>query len=367
MPATTETPPTLETSIVGADYPNSQLAVFRPDAMIDAYQQLVDYYAITPRFVPVQTVDEETWTQWVYQNDQSDANMLKPQPHVVGTDFPLVSMEDPAPRKYSMGGWANRVHIPAGHIRFNRGPEDPIVRARRITVSKWIEHFATNIMNDLVDNFTIDADGGEFDAYMDNATGGNHATNLYNMVQPDDDYRFDEPDGDPISFFLDFAKVVRNQSEMRDMSGLITMDPSRMVIITDGITLASLQKKLAYNKIYYNLVSIGGGFQVPELGGFTFLPDNYAFAKLDKTYNGNANTKGFGLAFDAGNVPFYARQYFLGADGWSKMSTPNIGYGMEYLVDGQREGSYEVLYQAYNRAVVSRPDEMFVLGNLRAN
>ena len=66
-------------------------------------------------------------------------------------------------------------------------------------------------------------------------------------------------------------------------------------------------------------------------------------------------------------MPFYARQYFLGADGWSKMTAPTVGYGMEYLVDSQREGSYEVLYQAYNRAVVSRPDELFVLGDMRAN
>ena len=138
MPATTETPPTLEASFAGADYPNAQLAAFRPDAMIDAYQRLVDYYAIIPRFVPTQTVDEETWTQWIFQNDQSDANMLKPQPHVVGTDFPLVSIEDPAPRKFAMGGWGNRIHIPAGHWRFKRGPEDPIVRARRITVSSSV-------------------------------------------------------------------------------------------------------------------------------------------------------------------------------------------------------------------------------------
>jgi len=366
MPATTETPPTLEASVLGADYPYSQLAAFRPTAMIDSYQQLTDYYSITPRFVPVETVDVETWEQWVFQHDQADANMLKPQPHVVGTDFPLVSIEDPYPRKYAMGGWANRIHIPAGHWRFQRGPEDPVVRARRITLSKWIEHFSTNIMTDLVNNFTITADGGEFDSYLDNATGGNHATYLFNMLQPDDNYSFDEADGDPISFFLDFAKVVRNQSEMRSLSGQIPMDPSRMVVITDGITLAAIQKKLAYNKIYYNTVSIGGGFSVPELGGFTFLSDNYAFGQLEKTYNG-ATTKGFALAFDASNVPFYARQYFLGAEGWSRITAPNVGYGMEYLVDSQREGSFEVLYQAYNKAVVSRPDELFVLGNLRAN
>jgi hypothetical protein len=137
MASTQNVLPELEKSIVGSDFPYAQLKALRQTGMIAEYQRLNDRDAVWTRFLPIDTVDYETWEQMVFQNDQLDQNVLEPHPHVVGTDFPLSSIEEPTIRQYAMGGYANRIHIPAGYWRFRKGPENAIARARRITLSKW--------------------------------------------------------------------------------------------------------------------------------------------------------------------------------------------------------------------------------------
>jgi hypothetical protein len=145
------------------------------------------------------------------------------------------------------------------------------------------------------------------------------------------------------------------------------MKSERSVIITDQITLGKIKKKFINDEVYYDRVNIGSGFTVPEVGGFTFLADDAALGGLSATYNG-ATAYGFGICFQPAAVPFYAKQYFLGAEGWSQVSLPNepAGFGLETYLDNMREGDKEVLYQAYFKNVLLRPDELFVLGNMRA-
>jgi hypothetical protein len=224
-------------------------------------------------------------------------------------------------------------------------------------------------MTDITNDFTTATDDAAYDAQFNGqATGGYNSTVLYNQIQPTNGYRFDEIDCDIVGFFLDLAKVIENQSDLRSLNGDITMNTENCVFITDGRTLANIHRKLVANEIYYDRVSINGGFRVPELGGFTFVKDNKALSQLSKTWNSVGTTKGFGIVFDAGNVPFYAKQYFLGAQGWARLANAGAssGFGLEYFVDPLREGDVEVLYQAYFKAIVERPDELFVLGNLRS-
>jgi len=367
MPSTQSTEPILETSVVGSDTPNAQQAALWKSGIMDAYQQTFDDFAVWTRFIPVETVDYESWEQWVFQNNQADGNSLDPHPHIVGTTFPLSSVEEPTVQNVAMGGYGMRVHVPAGYWRFRKGPENPIGRLRDITLTNWTDWFAAQSLSDIAYGFTITADGGEYDDYIDNGTGGVHATYNFNMAQPDDTYRFDEADGDPLNFFTDLSIVMNSQHKIRSLSGSIPMKSERSVIITDGITLGKIKKKFMNDEVYFDRVNIGSGISVPEVGGFTFLADDAALGGLNPTYNG-ASAKGFGICFQPAAVPFYAKQYFLGAEGWSTVSLPNepAGFGMETYVDNMREGDIEFLYQAYFKNVVLKPDELFMLGNMRA-
>jgi hypothetical protein len=367
MPSTQTTSPLLEKSIVGSDE-YGRLKAFWPEGMIDAYQQLQDFFSVWTRFIPTQTVDYEVWTQWIYQNSQQDANKLQPENHMIGTAFPLASLEEPYPREVSVGGYANRIHIPAKYWRFHKGPDDPILHAREILLTAWIDFFAEKAGTDITNDYTSTTDGGEYDSYLGNATGGYNTTQGYNQVTLDSGYEFDA-DGDPVNFFTDLATVINAQGGIRGLNGRIPMRASECQIITDSITLGRIKKKFINDKIYYDRVTLGEGFTVPEVGGFTFMADDAALLTLSKTFNGSASTKGFGLLFMPRRVPFYSKQYFLGAKGWTQMSTPNadIPYGMETYFDNMREGDIELLFQSQFKNVVLRPDEMFILGNLRAN
>ena len=368
MASTQETQPLLEKSVIGSDA-NLRLSKFAQVGMKETYQRLYDDFALLTKFVPVETVDYETWEQWIYQNNQSDGNTLEPHPHVVGTSFPLSSIEEPNIQQFAMSGYGNHIHIPAGYWRFRKGPEDPIARAREITLGQWNDFFSAKVITDLVYDFTITADAGEFDAYIDNGTGGAHATYKFLMAQPDVGYEFDETDGDPLNFFLDVAACINSQHKIRSLSGSVPMKSSRCVVILSELALAKIKKKFANDKLYFDRVSIGNGITVPEVGGFTFLSDDAALGALSKTYNGTALTTGFGLVFQPSRVPFYAKQYFLGAKGWNNITLPNptTGFGMEYYLNSMREGDVELLYQAYFKTVLMRPDELMVLGNLMAD
>jgi len=367
MASTQETAPLLEKSVAGSDIPNAQLAGLRKSGMIDAYQRLVDDFTVWTRFIPVETVGYETWEQWIYQNHQSDSNTLDPHPHVVGTAFPMSSIEEPSITQVAMGGYANRVPIPAGYWRFRKGPEDPIARVREIQLVNWVDWFASRSMTDITNDFTTATDDGSYDDYLDNATGGYNSTVTFNQVQLDSGYEFDT-DGDPLNFFLDLATVINSQHKIRSLSGRIPMRASNCVVLTDEITLGKIKKKFVNDEIYYDRVNIGDGIRVPEAGGFTFLADDAALGGVSATWNSSASTKGFAVVFQPSRVPFYAKQYFLGAEGWDRISVPNstIGFGLETYVDKIREGNVELLFQAYFKNVILRPDELFVLGNLRS-
>lgn len=367
MPSTQATEPILETSVVGSDTPNSQAKALWESGMMAAYTRLFDDFAVWTRFIPVETVDYESWTQWVFSHSQADANTLDPHPHIVGTAFELTSVEEPTIQNLAMGGFGNRFHIPAGYWRFRKGPEDPVGHVRNNTLTNWTDWFAKQAMSDIVNDFTITADAGEYDNFIDNGTGGVHATYLFNMFQPDTGYRFDEADGDPLNFFIDVANAIDSQKDIRSLSGTIPMRADRCLIITDKMTLGKIKKKFVNDETYFDKVNIGSGISVPETGGFTFIADNAALGGLSKTYNG-ATAKGFGIVFQPSAVPFYSKQYFLGAEGWNQLSLPNepAGFGLEYYVDSMREGDIELLYQAYFKNVLMRPDEFAVLGNMRA-
>lgn len=369
MASTQAAEPILEKSIIGSDTPNAQQKALWKDGMISGYQRLFDDFAVWTRFVPVETVDYESWSQWVFSHNQADANALEPHPHIVGTAFTLSSVEEPTVQNLAMSGYGIRNHIPAGYWRFRKGPEDPVGRIRDIHLTKWTDWFAAQSLADLVKSFVITADDGAFDNYIDNGTGGNHATYLFNMVQPDNGYRFDEADGDPLNFFTDMSIVMNSQHTIRSLSGSIPMKSERSIIITDDITLGKIKKKFINDEVYWDRVNIGSGISVPEVGGFTFLSDNAALGGISATYNGAGSTTGFGICFQPAAVPFYAKQYFLGAEGWDNVSLPNepAGFGLEAYLDNMREGDKELLTQAYFKNVLLRPDELFVLGNLRDN
>lgn len=369
MASTQESEPLLEKSIIGSDSP-FRLKAFKLQGMMDAYQRLWDDFSVLGKFVPVETVDYETWEQWVYQNNQADQNTLEPQQHRIGTRFPLTSIEAPTVQQVAMGGYANSFHIPAGYWRFTKGPQDPVSRARDIILTSWNDWFAAKVITDLVNDFTITADAGEFDAYFDNATGGVHAANHYLMAQPDVGFEFDEQNGDPVNFFTDLSIVINSQHKIRGLAGSIPMRSDRCVVLTDQITLGKIKKKFVNDKIYYDRVdAFSGGFTVPEIGGFTFIADNAALGGITATYNGTASTTGFGIVFQPARLPFYAKQYFLGATGWNRITPPNMqtNFGMEYYYDEMREGDLELLFQAYFKTVLMAPDEFCVLGNLLAD